>query len=106
MYTMEEEIKTRIRQLKQVISSYEIIRCLSNDLLDTSYDHTIYSDDLYLYRKEDDKFVYLHDNEDETEGRVSVEDLKIILKNIATRDIIDKYELKELDQFLNTEDDE
>lgn len=106
MITKESEIKLRINQLKQVISSYEIVNCLKYDLQETTYNWSIYSDELDLFRDRDDDFIYLRDNDDDTVGRVSIEDLKVIIRNIASREVNDKFELMELNTYLFTEDDE
>ncbi|MEO2259649.1 hypothetical protein ABGV43_22405 [Paenibacillus amylolyticus] len=106
MTTKENEIKLRIKEIKQIISKYETVSCISRDLQDTEFNIGLYSDDLYLERSQKDGFVYVHDNDDDVENRISIEDLKTIIQNIANREIKDKYELQELEYFLNEEDDE
>jgi hypothetical protein len=106
MYFREWDIKNRVKELKNALINYERISCGKEDLENTDYTVELYSDDLYIFRSESDKFVYIHDNGDNTDGKLSVEDLKLILESIASREIDEKYELHELELFLSTEDDE
>lgn len=106
MSIKEDEIKIRTKEIKRILYDNDVVPCIGKDLLGTKYDESLYSDDLFLLRDDDDKFIHIHDNEDGTDGKVSIEDLKIIIRNIATREINDKFELEELEKFLSMEDDE
>lgn len=96
----------KLKSFKKELASYEIVNCINEDLKDTEFDSSQYSEDLNLYRDKSDKFVYLLDNDDEVENKVSIDDLKVILHNLTIRIIEEQFERDELDKFLSLEDGE
>ncbi|MEK3767695.1 hypothetical protein MKY14_04020 [Paenibacillus sp. FSL R5-0887] len=104
MSDRKNEYTELVKSLKQSLTSSEEVACIRLDLVGTGLKPERYSDDMFLYRDEDDKFIYIHDNEDETSGKLDLNSLKIILDNIAKRWIDEKYEREELEKFLNSEE--
>ncbi|MEK3786942.1 MULTISPECIES: hypothetical protein [Paenibacillus] len=103
MSAREDQVKWRTREIKRGLAGFQEFYCVNDDLVYTDSFNS-FSNDLYIYRNEEDRFVYLVDNEDGSEHRVTLENLKKIIENIARREINDKYELEELEKYFNTID--
>lgn len=99
------QIYNVISELKKQLLDGDSVDVLNIDLVNSSLDASLYSDDLYIYRSTDDKFVYIYDESDNTEVKLSVDDLKIILEGVANRRVDDEIELEELENYLYSEDD-
>lgn len=93
------------RNIKKALANYDSYNCISSDLENSDFAPSQYSDDLYLFRSNEDGLIYIHDSNDETDGKVAIDDLKIIVDNISRRELDEKHERSEIDHFLNSEDE-
>jgi len=99
-----KELIKAINDLKRQIASFGGIDISKEDLRAAGFNIKAYSNDIYIYRSQTDKFVYLADRNDGIEGRISVTDLEIILESIAQREIKEANDLSELERFLIVEE--
>lgn len=98
-----EEYKAAVKSIKQSLAKSERIQCISEDLVGSGLKPEHYSDDMYLYRDDDDKFIYLRDNDDDTSGKLELSVLKVIIDNLGKRWVDEDYERKALEDYLNAE---
>lgn len=89
------------KELKSELAQYKEIQIVTTDLVESSFAPSLYSDEIYLSRLQTDGLVYIHDDSDDTMGEVSVDDLRIILNNLATRMVRQKEQAVEIEKFLS-----
>jgi hypothetical protein len=106
MYDKGLGFEVELKSLKKSLASFEKINCRGEDLAGTNFRPDMYSNDLILYRDEDDKFIHILDRSDGIESKVTIDDFKVIINNIVVRIVEETYELDELDRFLSLEDGE
>ncbi|WP_138754534.1 hypothetical protein [Paenibacillus sinopodophylli] len=104
MYNKEVAYNNLLISLKKTLSDFGTIYIVSSDLSESDYDPKIYSDNLHLYRDENDKFIYLYDRSDDVVNKVLIGSLKIILQNVVARLVEETHELNLLEEYLSTED--
>lgn len=105
MYIPYFEMNEQIDVMKGQLLKGESIFITNSELENTDFDMDMFSDELTLYKSEDDNFVYLQDEEDDTHTRIPLADLKQILKNIAPRMLQMRRELEELQAYLHSKED-
>ncbi|WP_226003058.1 hypothetical protein [Paenibacillus sp. BJ-4] len=104
MDTREIDTKKIFNELKNSLANFDSVEITRADLAAAEFNPSIYSEDIYLYRSDDDHFIYIYDNDDETAGKITVDTLKKILMSVATRKAEEAYELRELEEFFNSEE--
>lgn len=100
-FSYAEEFNHLMREMKYILANYKELSVESVDLTATTFRPERYSDELELKRDSSNQLVYLRDNDDDTESEVILDDLKLILYNVATRKASQKKNAIDLEIFLS-----